>query len=83
MAERVPRAALPARQLIGLVDHLKEVVFETDRQGCWTYLNRSWTELTGFSVADSLGRPFLDFVFADDRGDHRPTLSAGRRAARR
>jgi PAS domain S-box-containing protein len=50
-----------------VVDQLKEVVFQTDAQGLWTFLNPAWTEVTGFTVAESLGRQFLDYVHPDDR----------------
>ncbi|MDD5247457.1 MAG: PAS domain S-box protein [Rhodocyclaceae bacterium] len=50
-----------------VVDNVKEVVFQTDSQGLWTFLNCSWKEVTGFAVADSLGTLFLDYVHPDDR----------------
>ncbi|OGT89923.1 MAG: hypothetical protein A2286_06375 [Gammaproteobacteria bacterium RIFOXYA12_FULL_61_12] len=50
-----------------VVDNLKEVVFQTDAQGIWTFLNRSWTEITGFPVQESLGTLFLDYVHPEDR----------------
>lgn len=50
-----------------VVDNLKEVVFQTDAEGRWLLLNPAWTEITGFPVAESLGRLFLDYVHPDDR----------------
>ncbi len=50
-----------------LVDSLKEVIFQTDAAGLWTFLNPAWTEITGFTLAESLGHNFLDFVHPDDR----------------
>ncbi len=50
-----------------VVDNLKEVIFQTDAQGRWTFLNPSWQEMSAFPVADSLGRPFLDFIHPEDR----------------
>lgn len=50
-----------------VVDNVKEVVFQTDSDGLWTFLNRSWTEVTGFAVEESLGTLFLDYVHPDDR----------------
>ncbi|RJK97814.1 sensor domain-containing protein [Vallicoccus soli] len=49
-----------------LVDALDVVVFRTDAEGRWTYLNPAWTALTGWPVAESLGRPFLDWVHPDE-----------------
>lgn len=50
-----------------VVDNLKEVVFQTDAEGRWLLLNPAWAEITGFPVAESLGRVFLDYVHPDDR----------------
>lgn len=49
-----------------LVNSLKEVVFQTDMQGRWNFLNDSWTELTGYDVEDCIGNNFLDYVFSED-----------------
>jgi PAS domain S-box-containing protein len=51
-----------------VVNEVKEVIFQTDALGRWTFLNPAWTEITGFAPEESLGRPFLDFVHPDDRG---------------
>ncbi|PJA33287.1 MAG: hypothetical protein CO187_01970, partial [Zetaproteobacteria bacterium CG_4_9_14_3_um_filter_53_7] len=51
----------------GLVDNLKEVVFQTDAEGKWLYLNQAWQEVTGFSVEESAGKLFLDYVYPEDR----------------
>ncbi|AEI49508.1 PAS domain S-box protein [Runella slithyformis] len=50
-----------------LVENLKEVVFQTDLQGRWTYLNQSWVEITGFDISSSMGITCLEFVHPDDR----------------
>ncbi|KPM50794.1 histidine kinase [Frankia sp. R43] len=49
-----------------LLDTLGEVVFQTDAEGRWTYLNRAWTRLTGFEIGPSLGSRFLDYVHPDE-----------------
>jgi PAS domain S-box-containing protein len=50
-----------------VIDHLKEVVFQTDASGAWTFLNPAWTQLTGFSVEEALGRPFPEFLHPEDQ----------------
>ena len=55
------------RQYRHVVNHFKEVVFRTDAEGNWTFLNPAWTAITGFALADSLGHRFLDFVDPRDR----------------
>ena len=41
--------------------NLHDVVFQTDVEGRFTYLNDAWTGATGHAVADSLGRHCLAF----------------------
>ena len=50
-----------------LVDNLKEVVFQTDAQGNWLFLNRAWEEVSGFSIEESIGELFLNYVYPADR----------------
>ncbi|HEX7635565.1 MAG TPA: ATP-binding protein [Noviherbaspirillum sp.] len=63
MAERNSRNEQRYRTL---VNSLKEVVFKLSAQGCWIFLNPAWTEITGFTVEESLGRSFLEFIHPDD-----------------
>ncbi len=50
-----------------VVNNVKEVIFQTDAQGRWSFLNPSWTEITGFPVEECLGTLFLDRVHSEDR----------------
>ena len=50
-----------------VVDNVKEVIFQTDAIGLWTFLNPAWTEITEFSIAQSLGTNFLDYIHPQDR----------------
>jgi PAS domain S-box-containing protein len=45
----------------------KVVIFQTDATGTWTFLNATWTELTGFTIAETLGKPGSEFVAPEDR----------------
>ena len=49
-----------------VVENLSEIVFQTDAQARWTYLNPAWTDVTNFSVEESLGRPVLEFAPEED-----------------
>ncbi|CAN5205434.1 hypothetical protein BH20ACT9_BH20ACT9_11720 [soil metagenome] len=62
----VVSAAGPERYR-AVLDHLREVVFETDARGFWKYLNQAWAALTGHAVPDSVGRHFLEFLHPDER----------------
>ena len=50
-----------------VVTNLKEVVFQTNTVGLWTFLNPAWHEITGFTIEESVGSLFLDYVHPDDR----------------
>jgi diguanylate cyclase (GGDEF)-like protein/PAS domain S-box-containing protein len=45
-----------------LVDTMHEVLVELDSHGRLRYLNPAWTRFTGFTVEQSLNRPFADFL---------------------
>jgi two-component system, cell cycle sensor histidine kinase and response regulator CckA len=53
-----------------LVDTLRQVIFEMDARGVWTFLNAAWTQITGFPVAGTLGTTVLRYVHPDDRMRH-------------
>lgn len=48
-----------------LVNNSKDVVFQTDLTGAWTFLNPAWEEVTGYTIEESLGQPFNELVDAD------------------
>ena len=50
-----------------VVDNVKEVIFQTDNTGLWTFLNPAWTEITEFSVNESLDTDFLEYIHPSDR----------------
>ena len=75
---RLEVALLESRQATGalrgseqryrrVVESTKKIIFETDIRSRWTFLNAQWTETLGYSVAESLGRSALDFIFPEDR----------------
>ncbi|ACK69863.1 PAS/PAC sensor signal transduction histidine kinase [Gloeothece citriformis PCC 7424] len=49
-----------------VVNSVKEIIFQTDLNGCWTFLNPAWTEITGYTIIESLNHHFTDFIFAPD-----------------
>ena len=63
---RLAFAQAEADRYRALVDDLKEVIFQIDRQGQWSFLNPAWTELTGFPTEECLGSPFLGFLHPAD-----------------
>ena len=50
-----------------VVENINEVIFQTDAEGLWLYLNPAWEKVTGFTVEESMGTLFLNYVHPDDR----------------
>ncbi len=49
-----------------VVNQVQDVIFQTDEKGRWTFLNPAWERITGFSLSESLGKSYLDFIHPDD-----------------
>jgi PAS domain S-box-containing protein len=61
-------ALLKSREQYKLVvDSIKEVIFQTDSSGVWTFLNPAWTEITGYTIEESIGTNFLDYIHPEDQ----------------
>jgi PAS domain S-box-containing protein len=54
-------------QYRSVVENVKEVIFQTDVQGKWTFINQAWEEITGYSINKSIGNLFFDYVYPDDQ----------------
>jgi PAS domain S-box-containing protein len=67
IAQRTAELVKAGARYRSVVDNVKEAIFQTDPEGRWTFLNRAWTEITGFPVEQSLGRNFIEFVHSEDR----------------
>ncbi|TVQ10513.1 MAG: PAS domain S-box protein [Balneolaceae bacterium] len=55
------------KQYREVVESIKEVIFQTDEFGNWVFMNSSWTEITGYSREETLGKRFFDFIHPEDR----------------
>ncbi|MCH6234926.1 PAS domain S-box protein [Cognataquiflexum rubidum] len=51
-----------------LVNNINDVVFKYDLKGNLHFLNSTWERITGFSINDSIGKSFFDFVEAPCSG---------------
>ncbi len=49
-----------------VVNSVKEIIFQTDIYGNWTFLNPAWAEITGFTLSESLGRSYRTYLHPDD-----------------
>jgi PAS domain S-box-containing protein len=75
LEDRLAAVQAEADRYRALVEDLKEVVFQIDRQGRWSFLNPAWAELTGFAIEESLGQPFLGFLHPADNPRYLNMLS--------
>jgi PAS domain S-box-containing protein len=53
-----------------VVENIKEVIFQVNQAGRFTFLNPAWTEITGFKLKDTLGTPLADYIHPEDRERH-------------
>lgn len=53
-----------------VVENIKEVIFQINTAGKFTFLNPAWTEMTGFKSRETLGTPVVDYLHPDDRERH-------------
>jgi two-component system cell cycle sensor histidine kinase/response regulator CckA len=51
-----------------VVQSIQEVIFTTDVEGHWTFLNPAWTAVTGYNVEESLGQSMFQYVHAHEGG---------------
>jgi len=58
------------KQYRSVVANVKDTIFQTDATGSWTFLSPAWTNLTEFTVEETLGTDFLKYVHPDDRQLH-------------
>jgi len=50
-----------------VVENVREVIFQTDREGKITFINSFWMEITGYKINDTVGKYFVDFVYSKDK----------------
>ncbi len=49
-----------------VVDHVTDIVFQTDQEGNWSYLNNAWKTIMEFSIEESVGTLFFHYLHPDD-----------------
>ncbi|RCS56439.1 PAS domain S-box protein, partial [Parvibium lacunae] len=59
---------LSRERLRMIVDNVRDVIFQTDADGNWTYLNHAWEKMSGYLVEQSLQQPcFNTLTILDER----------------
>ena len=54
-----------------VVENIKEIIYQLDEFGNWTFLNPAWTTVTGFEVQSTVGTFFLDYIYQEDKEHNR------------
>lgn len=49
-----------------IVDNVGGVIFETDLEGNFTFLNNAWYKYSGLTIESSIGKNYKDFLAADN-----------------
>lgn len=66
--EEVKTALIESKeQYLSLVNSLQDVIFQRNLTGNWSFVNTAWTELTGFTVEETIGKHFSEFIHPEDR----------------
>ncbi len=53
-----------------LINNIREVIFQTDEAGLFTFLNPAWTEITGLEIGKTIGTNFVNYIHPEDREKH-------------
>ncbi|PEN14584.1 hypothetical protein CRI94_06065 [Longibacter salinarum] len=62
-------------QYRSVVENVRDIVFQTDTHGRWTFLNPAWEDATGFSVEESLGQHFDEQIESEYLEEGNDTVS--------
>jgi PAS domain S-box-containing protein len=73
--EKTEEAALTSKRLEEVVSSISEVLIQLDAQGNIIYLNNAWETVTGYTVAETLNRNWMDF-FSDSAQQINQTLDS-------
>ena len=73
----IAQELLESRNLFDQVlANVGEVVFKTDEQGRWLFLNSAWQTMTGYAVDESLGWPTTRLLVPEDAEAALPVYAA-------
>lgn len=50
-----------------VVNNIKEVIFQTDIKGNWTFLNPAWQNIMGYSIDESIGNNFSIYIHPTEK----------------
>ncbi len=50
-----------------VVEQVNEIIYLTDANGKLIFINRYWTQLTGYKINECIGKPIIDFIYKEDQ----------------
>ncbi|MCE6987727.1 PAS domain-containing hybrid sensor histidine kinase/response regulator [Dyadobacter sp. CY323] len=62
----ITRQTMVEGDLSVLVSNMQDVLFTISREGVFTYISPSWTSVYGYSLAETLGQSFTQFIHPED-----------------
>jgi PAS domain S-box-containing protein len=75
--EKTEEAAFTNKRLEEVVSSISEVLVQLDRDGNFIYLNNAWERVTGYTVGNSLGKNWLEFIPESSRANFEDLFSSG------
>lgn len=58
-----------------IFDSLAEIIFQTNNDGNWTFLNKAWEKTMGYTVDESINTLFFNYIHPDDVQRNRDLFS--------
>lgn len=62
-------------RFLDVVNSLQEIIFVTDMDGKWEFLNQAWEDLTGYKVKETIGKPYFNYIYKEDLTTNKLVLS--------
>jgi len=66
LRESIDKLAESEARFKYIVDHVTDIIFQTDNTGNWVYLNKAWEAIMEFDLGETIGTPFFNFLHPDD-----------------
>lgn len=58
----VEESEITKTKLENIIDNIEDVIFETDLDGNFTFLNKAWTDYSGYPKKKAIGKSFKNFI---------------------
>lgn len=65
-----------------VVERVRDVIFETNADGRCVFLNAAWQEITGYDVAESMGRSLTNIMLPEHQAEYENLLATLKNGSR-